>query len=98
MMNYKHIFKQKAVWEIQSFYMHVAEKYRHTYSYEDMERNMHQAFTAGYMIERTLMRRKPTLSRWRDYHMAHYGKWYYAYIIEKDIINIVDACHEQNLH
>jgi len=30
--------------------------------------------------------------------MAHYGKWYYAYIIEKDIINIVDACHEQNLH
>ena len=36
----------------------VAKKYRHTYSYEDMERNIHDTFFAIYAIERTLRRRK----------------------------------------
>ena len=29
--------------------------------------------------------------------MAHSGKWYYAYTIDDDTSNIVDACHAQNM-
>ncbi|MBP3246808.1 MAG: hypothetical protein J6M36_02875 [Prevotella sp.] len=36
--------------------------------------------------------------RWAGYHMAHKGKWYYAYTIEGDTIFIEDACHAQNIH
>ena len=53
---------------------------------------------AIYGIERTLRRRKPTISRWAGYHMANAGKWYYAYTIEGDMIKVVDACHAQNMH
>ena len=41
---------------------------------------------------------KPTLARWQGYHMANAGNWYFAYIIESNIITIVDACHRQNMH
>ena len=30
--------------------------------------------------------------------MANTEKWYYAYIIEGDMIKVVDACHAQNMH
>ena len=30
--------------------------------------------------------------------MANTDKWYYAYIIDGEIITIVDACHAQNMH
>jgi hypothetical protein len=76
----------------------VAKKYQHTYSYEDMERNVRDAFFAIYAIERTLPRRRPTISRWAGYHMANTDRWYYAYTIEGDTITVVDACHAQNMH
>jgi hypothetical protein len=63
-----------------------------------MERNVRDAFFAIYDIERTLPRRKPTISRWAGYHMANTDKWYYAYTIEGDTIKVVDACHAQNMH
>jgi hypothetical protein len=53
---------------------------------------------AVYGIERTLIRRKPTIKRWQGYHMAHAGVWYYAYTIDGDTITIHDACHQQNMH
>ena len=49
-------------------------------------------------IEQTLGCRKPTLHRWKHFHMAHAGKWYYAYSIHEDVITIEDACHEQNMY
>ena len=97
-MQYKYFYTKRAAAKIRSFYRNVGKKYRNTYSYEDMERNVHDAFFAIYTIERTLPRRQPTISRWKDYNMANTDKWYYAYIIEGDTITVVDACHVQNMH
>lgn len=97
---YKYILKNDALWKIESFYLHVSLKYRHTYSFEDMERNVRQAVFDAYQIEQSLLRRKPTVTRWQQegWNMANAGKWYYAYTIEDDTVTIHDACHEQNMH
>ena len=97
-MQYKYYYTHRVAAKIRSFYINVAKKYRHTYSYEDMERNVRDAFFAIYAIERTLQRRKHTVRRWQGYHMANTDKWYYAYTIDGDRITVVDACHAQNMH
>ena len=91
-------YKRKALVRIWAFYRNVAKKYKHTYDFSDMERNIREAVLNGYSIEKTLHRRKVTLDRWQGYHMAHSGKWYYAYTIDGDTITIQDACHAQNMH
>ena len=63
-----------------------------------MHQNADEAFDVIYQIERTLLRRKPTLKRWTGYHMANTDKWYYAYTLEADTVTVVDACHVQNMH
>ena len=93
MQQYKYLYTKRTAAKIRSFYKNVAKKYRHT-----MERNVRDAFFAIYAIERSLPRRRPTLSRGAGYHMANTDKWYYAYIIEGDTIKVVDACHAQNMH
>ena len=97
-MQYKYFYTKRTAAKIRSFSRNVAKKYRHTYSYEDMERNVRDALFAIYAIERTLPRRRPTISRWAGYHMANTDKWYYAYIIEGNTIKVADACHAQNMH
>ncbi len=97
-MQYKYFYTKRAAANIRSFYLNVSKKYCHTYSYEDMERNVRDAFFAIYAIEKTLPRRRPTISRWTGYHMTNTHKWYYAYTIEGDTITVVDACHAQNMH
>ena len=97
-MQYNYVIKPRAFQKIRTFYNNVARKYRHAYSYEDMVRNVHDAFFSIYAIERTLPRRKPTLARWSGYYMANTDRWYYAYRIEGDTITVVDACHVQNMH
>lgn len=97
MTQYSYVIKPKASREIVEFYKNVANKYKHTYSYEDFMSNVREAVFSIYGIEKTLMRRVPTISRWKNYHMAHSGKWYYAYIIDDDTIFVVDACHAQNM-
>ena len=62
-MQYKYVYTKRAAAKIRLFYTNVAKRYRHTYSYEDMERNVRDAFFAIYAIERTLPRRRPTISR-----------------------------------
>jgi hypothetical protein len=81
-----------------SFYRNVSKKYKHTYSEELMHQNIDEAIDAMYQIEQTLLRREPTLERWKGYYMANTDKWYFAYTIEGDTITIVDACHAQNMH
>ena len=85
---------------IVSFYKNVLRKYKHTYSSSLMNKNIDEAIDAIYLIEKTLPRRKPTITRWQEqaFHMAHAGKWYYAYTVDGDTITIHDACHEQNMH
>lgn len=62
-MQYKYFYTKRTAAKIRSFYRNVAKKYQHTYSFEDMERNVRDAFFAIYAIERTLPRRRPTISR-----------------------------------
>ena len=96
----RYSIKPKASQSIWSFYRNVARKYKHTYSVEDRIRNVQDAVRAIYLIEQTLLRRRPILSRWQNqgFYMAHAGQWYYAYTINGDTITIEDACHEQNMH
>ena len=94
----KHVIRKRCAQKITTFYRNVSKKYKHTYSQELMEKNVHDAYDSMFQIERTLLRRKPTISQWAGYHMANKGKWYYAYTIEGDTIFIEDACHAQNMH
>jgi hypothetical protein len=95
-MNY--IIKPRAQQKIRSFYKNVARKYRHTYDYTDFMRNVHDAVFSIYDIEQTLLRRKPTIDRWKGYYMANTDKWYFAYTFDGETVTIVDACHAQNMH
>ena len=95
-MNY--IIKPRASRKIFTFYQNVARKYRHTYDKDDLKRNVRDAIDAIYQIEQTLLRRKPTISRWAGYYMANTDKWYFAYTFDGKTITIVDACHAQNMH
>ena len=94
------VIKRRCHDNIEKFYRNVLNKYRHTYSLQLMQRNVLDATNGMYQIEKTLLRRRPTLTRWQKqgWHMAHSGKWYYAYTISGDTITIQDACHAQNMH
>ena len=94
----KYIIKPRASRMIFSFYQNVAKKYLHTYDKDDLKRNVYDALQSIYEIERTLLRRKPTIARWAGYYMANTDKWYFAYTVDGDTITIVDACHAQNMH
>ena len=96
----KYDIKGKCIRNIFDFYHNVAKKYKHTYSNELMHKNIDDALDAIYLIEKSLPRRKPILTRWQEqgYHMANVSKWYYAYTIDDDTITIQDACHAQNMH
>ena len=94
----KYILKKKCMLKIAAFYHNVAKKYKHTYSKELMHKNIDEAIDSAYEIENTLLRRKPTIEKWQNYHMANTDKWYFAYTIEDKTIVIHDACHAQNMH
>ena len=94
----KYIIRKRCAQKITTFYRNVSKKYKHTYSLELMEQNVNNAYDSMFEIEKTLLRREPTISRWTGYHMAHKGKWYFAYTIDDDTIFIEDACHAQNMH
>ncbi len=97
MMRYKYKVKPLARRKIRSFYNNVAKKYKHTYSKWLMHKNIDDAVDAMLQIECTLLRREPTIERWKGYYMANTDKWYFAYSIDGDTITIVDACHAQNM-
>lgn len=98
MIQYRYKISMQCYQKIYSFYYNVALKYRHTYSEELMLRNIDDAIDSMYQIERTLLRRQPTIVEWLGLYMANTDKWYFAYTIENDLIVIVDACHAQNMH
>ena len=98
MNEYRYWVEPQCYEKIFSFYKNVALKYRHTYSEELMHQNIDDAVDAIYQIEKTLLRRKPTLLKWAGFHMANTEKWYYAYIIMDDMIAVMDVCHAQNMH
>lgn len=96
----KYGIKSKCVKNIISFYLNVSKKYKYTYSEELKRKNVSEAYDNMYLIEKTLHRRKPTLTKWQKqgWHMANTDKWYYAYTINGYTITIQDACHAQNMH
>ncbi len=95
-MNYR--ISKKGFQKRNSFYQNVAKKYKHTYSEEFMHKNIDDAIDSMYEIEKTLLRRRPTISDWKECHMANTDKWYFAYTLKGNTITIIDACHAQNMH
>ena len=93
----KHIILPQCIEAIDDFYHNVAKKYAHTYSAELMHKNIDEAFDSMYMIENTLQRRTPTISKWQGYYMANTKKWYFAYKVFNDTVVVIDACHAQNM-
>ncbi|MBQ9636675.1 MAG: hypothetical protein IJV36_02105 [Prevotella sp.] len=71
MANYKYVISQTAFSNIDSFYENVALKYSNTYSFEQMKRNILEAYRSMYKIENGLLRRSPTISRWNGYYMTN---------------------------
>lgn len=96
----KYVIKPCCFESIMSFYSNVAKKYKHTYSKALMQKNIAEAYDAMRLIEKTLLRRQPTLEQWEKegWHMTNAGKWYYAYTVCDDTVIIQDACHAQNMH
>lgn len=94
----KHVIRKRCAQKITTFYRNVSKKYKHTYSQELMEKNVHDAYDSMFQIERTLLRREPTISQWAGYHMANTDKWYFAYTRDGDTVTVVDARHAQNMH
>lgn len=99
-MKYSYVIKPIVYKIIDSFYDNVSQKYCNTYSMELMLTNMYNAYDSIYLIENGLLRRKPTIERWKNKgcYMANTKKWYFLYKIEGDTIVVVDACHCQNMH
>ena len=93
----KHVIRKRCAQKITTFYRNVSKKYKHTYSQELMEKNVHDAYDSMFQIERTLLRREPPISQWAGYHMANTDRWYFAYTIDADTITVVDARHAQNM-
>ena len=96
-MQYNYHIEPLAVQRIRTFYRNVFLKYSNTYAYDDMLRYINNTVDAIYGIERSYLRRRPTIKRWQGWHMAQAGNWYYAYTIEGDTITIHDACHAQHM-
>ena len=53
-----------------------------------MEKNVNDAFDDIYKIEKSLLRREPTIDRWRGYYMANTDKWYYAYTFDGNTVTV----------
>lgn len=70
----KYIIRKRCAQKITTFYRNVSRKYKHTYSLELMEKNVNDAYDSIFQIESSLMRRKPTISRWKGYHMANFAQ------------------------
>lgn len=83
-----------------NFYTRVAKKYQYSYDYNDMVRNIQDTYMSIYKIENGLIRRIPTLSKWKEkgYHMANTKKWYFAYTVDGDVVKVVDARYAQGMH
>lgn len=94
----KYVIKKRCAQKITTFYRNVSKKYKHTYSLELMEKNVMDAYRAMYQIECTLLRRDPSIERWKGFYMANTDKWYYAYTLDGETVTVVDACHAQNMH
>ncbi len=94
----KYIIRKRCLVKINAFYRNVSKRYKHTYSEELMHQNADDAVDGMYQIERILLRREPTIAKWKGYYMANTDKWYYAYTIDGETITVVDACHAQNMH
>jgi len=94
----KYLIHRRCYANIEKFYKNVAKKYKHTYSKQLMKKNVDEAIDGVFKIEKELLRREPTIKKWKGLFMANTDKWYYAYTVSGDTIDVRDACHAQNMH
>lgn len=92
----------KAIQSIENFYHNVAKKYRNTYDYNLMSKNIDDTIDSIYSIKLDSKSIEPNwgLAKYSQYgcRMIHIKRWYFVYIIEGDSIVVIDACHAQNMH
>ena len=86
--------------EINDFYLNMHRKFRNSWGTEEIHKLIDNAVDSISKIENGLIRREPTISRWRGMYMATSAdrRWYFAYRIDGDTIYVEDACHAQNMH
>ena len=51
-MQYSYIYSRKAIWKIEEFYMNVSRKYMHTFSIEDVHKNIEKVLSNSLLIEK----------------------------------------------
>ena len=100
MVYYNYLLSDKVHHEIYTFYDHVSRKYCHTYSIELMHKNVNDAYDSIYKIENGLLRREPTIARWKGCYMgsADLSGWQELLIKNKVVplhhgINPTTSCH-----
>lgn len=98
MGKYEYNITKSVQQRIYSFYTNVAKKYPNTYDVANLLRDVESAYNAIYQIENGLLRREPSIARWKGKgFMANTKTWYYLYKIDGATINVIDACHSQNM-
>lgn len=99
MEDYKYIIEPKAINRITSFYKKAYKAHPNTSSYDDIVRNVQKTFKSAHQIEKSLLRRKAALPKWKrkKYYMATDYNWYFAYVIKGDTIYVMDACYHSNM-
>lgn len=90
-----------AILAIETFYENVAKKYRHTYDYSLMRKNIDEILGRMSKIENGLSRLTPSIKRWegRGFMARTNGskQWFFLYTIDGDTVYVLDACHAQNM-
>jgi len=85
---------------INDFYCNVALKYPNTNSIAEIRRNVENVKKSIRKVgTNELLRSKTILSDWEGYNVCRSKEtpWYFAYLIENDIIHIYDAEHANNI-
>ncbi|GHT32947.1 hypothetical protein FACS189434_05940 [Bacteroidia bacterium] len=88
--------------KITSFYDNVNKKYPHTYSYEDVDRDVLRVYNEALKVATNELWRKNDMKSvrgWDNYNVEYSNKtgWYFAYKIKNNVIYIEDAENHRNM-
>ena len=97
------ILDPEVIDEILQYYQNVMKRHPNSYSLEDILNRVdlieEEAYKVGSTgLSRVYPKTSHLVNRWKDY-TVEYSKtgWYFAYIIEGDIIHVYEAVKEENM-
>ena len=105
----KVVVNKKALQSISTFYHNVRKKYKHTYSKEQMEKNIDEVCDAIQSIKdngKVPILQKHKIKGYKEATWKRRGTkvdWYFEYIVETDenndyIIHVYEAINFRNMH